>query len=339
MINFIILVASIVGTFAKCKCPTPFLTPNITHDEAMNPHQHYNMEWWYYLLNLVNPSSKEEYAFVTYFIKTNTDCDGKDTYFNTIHISSPNMNEQISFNETIYSPNYLNLNISGSTIERYYNNTKTKFTRFMDDFFPFELAVGDFGSFQLQGQDLNGYVPGSFDPTCYGAYSESVLRGFVTGVMGLEMNTKDLEVVIGYGYGEHVMTSMFSKNKFIDPSVGWICHYLHWGNDSTLQLCQGSVNIEETKHGMLKIGNEYSWLTYMDYQFFCTQKWKKYEVGFDIYLDKYKIFAKTKPSWLNQEMKMMNNNVWVGQVEGTIYVQGIEYELLGFTEYVNVNIQ
>lgn len=333
-----IFILNVPSSFGKCQCPHPNPPLNLTNDPSMKPHNNFQLEWWYYLSSLFVPHTKEPFTFVSYFVKVNENCQNESIVFNKVFISSPHQNWNLETSKLINTPLTLNFTINNTSILRQ-DNTRTLFNRSQSDFPKFNLEIGDQDSFTLQGKNKNGYVPGSFDPECNGAYSASVLRTLTNGFMGTPNYPRSF--VLGIGYGEHVLTSIstpkYAIRNLYKPSLGWTCHYIHW-NENSLQLCEGSINIEQTRHGMIKYNNQTSWLTYIDFEMFGNKKWEGFDLEWDIYVNH--LFTKfnivTYPQWKNQTTNYFGNNAWIGQIEGTIIEPNGTFPLLGFTEIVKV---
>lgn len=324
--------------FSKCMCPHSNPPMNITNDPSMKPHNDFQLEWWYYMSSLFVPQNKDPFTFITYFVKVNGHCQNESMVFNKVFISSPYQNWELETSELINVPPTLNFTINNTSILRQ-DKVRTQFKRYQNDFPKFTLEMGDQESFTLQGKNHDGYVQGSFDPNCDGSYSASVLRTFTTGFM--ETSEYPRSFMLGLGYGEHVLTSIstpkhITRNLY-NPYFGWVCHYIHW-NDNSLQLCEGSINLKETKHGILRYNNKSHWLDYIDFQMFGNNKWEGFDLEWEIYVNylfnKFNIV--TYPSWKNQTTDYFGNKAWIGQIEGTISEPNGAFPLLGFTEIVRI---
>ena len=322
IVSFII--SFIVPAYTQCLCPHSNPPPNVINDLSMKPHADFGVEWWYYLSNIIDPITQNQFTFVSYFVKINEKCDGTDDdlYINKVFISSPTNNWEEDAHDHLVTPSTLNLLLGNTSIRRY-NNNKTIFTHPQ-----FEIIIEDHKSFVLQGKKYDGYVPGSFSKTCDGSYSASVLHTRVTGTL----NGTNIE---GIGYGEHVLSALILQNDSYAPDLGWTCHYIFWNNNS-IQLCQSVIESNQSNHGMLYYNDIEIWLDYMDFITYGYNEWHNFKLNWEIFITQFQIEIVIFPSWKNQETSYLNNSAWIGQIEGTISERNGNYSITGFTEIVNV---
>lgn len=314
---FLLSIAYSIAFDCECAKPNPPL--NLTKDINLQPHKNYQIEWWYYLLNL-SDNDNVPYQFIVYFTR--------NTNYNNCGTQYEHHTELIKINDY--------------TIE-YYNYGKTNFTDKLDfkvnstikriddatiivgDNFYFVIKDGT--GLKLQGSHHDGFVP-SRTGKCNGAYSASFLGLDIYGYIN---NVK----LRGIGYGEHVFLS--SQTVFENSILnGWHCHYFHFeiGN---MQICDTfDSKYKNARHGMIEIYGMYRWLERNDIKTTPIDYWKSpktfinYPISWNINIDKYDLVVNLIAMNFNNEIN--NKKWWIGNVYGEGIYNGIKLYGIGFNE-------
>lgn len=203
---------------SSCKCAQSNLSYHI-YDVSTN--LNYSSEWWYFLLNMVDPESPIVSSEIIW-LRYSTKCNKKSIFIyqhsNLYKNGSFYKDQKAVIQDSNSGENFFkvdNYKISWNRENQYRINIQG-----MDNF-----TLSGYG--YPQGINKNGFVK-TGEQSCDSSYALSFmdLKGFY-GNHSIR------------GYGEHVLTSTTSQKS---PYIGWNCHYFHSLNTysvlSNYFLCQ-----------------------------------------------------------------------------------------------------